>query len=311
MKKIFYLMCVAAIAAGTSFSVKAQDYPSLEGSNYYLIWLDGETESDYGITDKIVQDLRPTWDGQTNPDGAVALYIWENGTQWAGVPATGLGSFDQVGGFLSFNKSLDWAGLGFCMRGDTPERFNVDFTAITEDYRFHMALKAPAGKSLGVELYGQTGGKAAFAVGSPAVNPEGFSPNVTPNFVADAWNIVDIPVSDLTSRGFLYRTTLVSGNFFNIISPDQGNAWNIGLDAVFLYKPSASGINNPKAENKLRVLVTNQIVEVLNATAPVEVYDIAGIKVKTSEEPVFGVEELKKGAYIVKSGKAVAKVIIK
>ena len=53
------------------------------------------------------------------------------------------------------------------------------------------------------------------------------------------------------------------------------------------------------------------IVEVLNTTAPVNVFSITGALVKTSVKPIFGVEELAKGAYIIKSGNAVAKIMIK
>jgi hypothetical protein len=317
MKKIFSLMCVAAIAAGMSFSVKAQDFSSLEGSNYYLIWLDGDTEAEFEITDKIVQDLRPNWAYETNPTGERALYIWTN--TYAANEPTGVGSFGQIGGFFDFTVIADWSGLGFCMRhngddpageskvGDAPDSFPVDFTGISDDYRFHMAAKSTIPNAQGIEIFGGGPGSAGyFSIGIGSFDGK---PNITPGFKTDgSWNIIDIPVSQLRGYGFTNRSPF-KGNYFCIHS--GGAPSNIGFDAVFFYNPSPSGINNPNAENKLRVLVTNQIIEVLNATAPVEVYDIAGIKVKTSEEPVFGVEELKKGAYIIKSGKAVAKVIIK
>jgi hypothetical protein len=198
------------------------------------------------------------------------------------------------------------------MRDNAPASVDVDYTAITDDYRFHMAVKTASPISFGIELVGQTGGAAKFSAGAGGVAAAGFEPNITPNFVSDGntWNVLDIPVSDLRAYGFMNRGTF-RGNFFNIISPDQGTGWTIGIDAVFFYNPEPAGIVNPDADTKLKVLVTNQIVEVLNATAPIEVYNIAGVKVKVSEKPVFGVDELNKGAYILKSGKAVTKVIIK
>lgn len=312
MKKVFTLMCVAAMAAWMSNFAQAQDFSSLEGSDYHVIWLDSDTEVEFEITDKIVQDLRVTWDATNNPDGAIALYIWEN--QWAGVEANGLGAFGQVGGFLNFNKLLGWAGLGLCMRDNAPTSFDVDYTSMTDDYRFHMATRsASSGKSFGIELTGQTSAAAKFAVGSPTVDPAGYSPNLTPNFVADGitWNIIDIPVSQLKEYGFQNRGTF-RGNFLNIISPDQGTGSNIAIDAIFFYKPKSNvGVVSPQKDTQLQVQVTDRIVQVTNATAPIEVYSLTGVKVKTSNEPVFGVEELNKGVYVIKSGAAVAKVIVK
>ncbi len=97
-------------------------------------------------------------------------------------------------------------------------------------------------------------------------------------------------------------------NYFVLLSGAPTN--EIAVDAIFFYKKATTGINDVKA-NKLSVLVTNRIVEVQNAIAPIEVYSVTGSLVKKSIQPIFGVEELAKGAYIIKSGSAVAKVIIK
>ena len=317
MKRVFTIMCLVAVAAFMGSKAKAQDMTSLDGSHYYLIYLDAQTESDYEITSKIVQDLRPNWNYTDNPTGEKALYIWTN-CGYVANPATGKGSFGQIGGFLDFSvTSSTWSGAGWCMRDNTagtaPNTFPVDFTKITDDYHFHAAFRSTFAKASYVQVFGSASGttvtKATFNVG--VGQQDATAPNITPGFVADGttWNIVDITVAQLKTYGWTNRSTIPSGNYFVVGSGAPTN--EIALDAVFFYLHAGSnGINDVKA-NKLNVLVTNRRVEVQNATAPIEVFSVTGALVKKSLEPVFGVEELAKGAYIIKSGNAVAKVMIK
>ncbi|MDP4238573.1 MAG: hypothetical protein Q8904_03765 [Bacteroidota bacterium] len=320
MKKVFTIMCLVVVATFIGSRAKAQDVSSLEGSNYYLIYLDADTESNYDITSKIVQDLRPNWDATSNPTGEKALYIWSN--TYVNNAATGKGSFGQIGGFLDFSVgTVGWSGLGFCMRdnltGTAPKTFPIDYTAITDDYHFHMAVRSSYAAGHAIQVAGSSTG----VIGKLTVNAAQFNvgvgkqdatlPNITPNFVSDGttWNVIDMTVKDLRTYGWTNRSTILpSANYFVTLSGAGPN--EIAVDAVFFYKPASSGINDLKA-NKLNVLVTNRVIEVQNANAPIEVYSITGALVKKSLEPVFGVDGLVKGAYVIKSGNAVAKVMIK
>lgn len=304
MRNLITFLCVVAIAAFTGNKMNAQDMSSLEGSNYYLIWLDADSEAEYEISGKIVQDLRVNWDGTTNPTGEKAMYIWEN--TYAANPANGKGSLGQIGGFLDFTAIGGWSGLGFTMRDDSPTRFDVDYTKLTDDYRFHMAVKSNMAKSHMIQVFGSKDGAAKFSVGVGSMES---TPNITPNFKSDgSWNIIDIPVSELRTYGFTNRAPF-GGNYFVILSGPATN--QIAVDAIYFYNPNpAAGVNDVKV-GKLDVIVTNQIVEVLNATSPIEVYSVTGSLVKTLNEPIFGVDELAKGVYIVKSGYATAKIMIK
>ena len=302
-------MCAVALAAFMGSKAKAQDLTSLDGSNYYLIYLDAQTESDYEITSKIVKDYRPNWDYTTNPDGDRALYLWTGSTYVANA-ATGKGSFGQIGGFLDVSSvgTSGWSGLGWSMRTDAPVKEVVDYTAVTDVYHFHMAVKSSTSpvKAHHIEMFGTATGIANFSVGVGSMDA---APNITPNFPTDgSWYIIDIPISQLKTYGWTNRGTF-TGNYFVTLSGPPTN--NLAMDAIFIYLPAGiNGINDVKA-NKLNVLVTNRIVEVQNATAPIEVFSVTGALVKKSVAPVFGVEELAKGAYIIKSGNAVAKVMIK
>ena len=312
MKKVFTLMSVVAVAAFMGNKAKAIDFSSLQGTNYYLIYLDEGTATDYEITGtKIVQDLRPNWDPTNNINGEKALYLWD-GSSYVANEATGKGSFDQIGSFLDVSSvgAGTWSGLGFNMRangGGVTTSFPVDYTAVTDNYHFHMAVKSSTSplKSHQVQVMGSSTGIAKFSVGVGIFDN---APNITPNFPTNgSWYVIDIPISQLKTYGFTNRDTFI-GNYFVTLSGAPTN--NLAMDAIFIYLPGATGINDVKAD-KLSVLVTNQIVEVQNATAPIEVYSITGALVKKSVEPVFGVDQLAKGAYVIKSGNAVAKVIIK
>lgn len=305
MKRVITIMCVAL---ATFAGANAQDVSSLEKGNYHLIWLDADSEAEFGITSKITQDLRVDWDVATNPNGAKALYIWDN--TYVSNPASGKGSLGQIGGFLDFSVgTIGWSGLGLTMRentGGVTTAFDIDYTTLTDDYRFHMAAKSTAAKGHMIQVMGSATGIAKFSIGVGMVEN---IQNITPNFKTDGtWNIIDMPVSQLRTYGFTNRAKF-KGNYFVVLSGAAPN--NIGIDAVYFYNPAPSGLKDVKANTKLEVMVTRQIVEVLNATGPIEVYGVTGNLVKKTAEPIFGVDELVKGAYVIKSGNAVAKIIIK
>ncbi len=321
MKRVITIMCIVALAAFMGNKAKAvgPDLSSLNGTNYYLIYLDADTETNYGITPLIVQDLRPNWDATNNATGERALYLWA-GSGYVANAATGKGSFGQIGGFLDFAvTSSTWSGAGWTMRdnstGTAPHTFPVDYTKITDDYHFHMAVRSTYAKSSTIEVMGSSSGgttptvsMAAFNVG--VGNLDATKTNITPNFKSDGitWNIIDMTVAQLRTYGWTNRSTIPSGNYFVTLSGPPAN--EIAVDAVFFYKPASTGVNDVNAD-KLSVLVKDRIVEVQNATGAIEVYSVTGSLVKKSVTPKFGVEELAKGAYIIKSGSAIAKVMIR
>jgi len=322
MRRLFTIMCMVAVATfmGNKAKAAGPDMSSLTGTNYYLIYLDADTEANNDITSKIVQDLRPNW-GPDNLAGEKALYLWAGSGYVAGA-ATGKGSFGQIGGFLDFSITAGtWSGAGWCMRANAAATatapavttsYPVDFTQITDDYHFHAAFRSIYTKPSYVQVFGSASGatvtKATFNVG--VGQQDLTAPNITPAWVANGttWNVIDIPVSQLRLYGWTNRSNIPNGNYFVVGSGPATN--EIAIDAVFFYKPAISGVNDVKA-NTLSILLKNRIVEVQNATAPIEVYSVTGSLVKKSVQPVFSVEELAKGAYIIRSGSSVGKVIIK
>jgi hypothetical protein len=322
MRKLFTFITVVALAMSMSNKTQAQVFDLDAASDFYLIWLDEGTEQYYEITDRIVKDYRPNGD-YVQAVGERFIDIWENTFTFDEVSG-GKGAMNQIGGYLNFVTvpGTGWSGGGFQLvqLAGTTLAYDIDFTGITDDYRFHMAARSTLAKASRISLWGggiekdgisiaDDGKRAQFIVGvGDHVYADPALPNLTPDFTVNQWQSIDIPVSQLKEMGWNNRSAF-RGYYFGFELAAATN--NLAIDAVFFYKPEGAGIITPQSNTKLNVLVTNQVVEVLNATAPVEVYNLAGIKVKTSKEPIFGVDELNKGAYIIKSGSAVAKVIIK
>lgn len=303
MKKFFISMGVLALSAGFAVHSFAQDDFS-KGNNYYLIYLDSETEGTLlqsGATVKA--DLRPD-------DVGRALYIWEDtyiGSDGAGKNWNG--SFE---GYLNFSVSAPqgWSGLGFCIIKGSG--YEADLTGVDDSYTMHIAMKSSSDNSHLIILNGPGGLAGRICVGSNAFVDDNISYAPFTNFTRDnKWHLVEIPMSAFFNVGLRYPEPITDGNYWSLLS---GNAvgTNIAMDAIFIYKKNdGQGIGNVSADNKLDVIVTNSTVSVPGATEPLEVYNLMGKLVKVSEEAVFGTDELEKGAYIVRSGHCVAKIVIK
>lgn len=302
MKKFFFSVGVA-IAAMVGTSVYAQDDPFNfdEASNFNLIYLDANIADEWEIASRIDQDLRVN-------DNTVYLYNWiSDGSKYVS-NAQGKGFFGQIAGFLGWTVEYaagGWSGAAFCAVESGGKQ--VDFTKITDDYHFHMAAKSStAGRAHNIQVAGMKDAAAKFSIG---VGEQDAAPNITPDFTTDGtWHVIDLPISRLRELGWENRAPFY-GNFFTMLSGNGPS--DLGIDAVFYYKPKSENSVGKVGADALKVIVTNQIVEVLNATEPIEVYNVSGIKVKTSEKSIFGVDELEKGIYMIKCGNAIAKVAIK
>jgi hypothetical protein len=325
MKKLITFICVAALAAGMGNKAHAQFFDFDGAENFHLIWLDEATEQYWEITDRIAQDLRINGTYGTPNVGERFLDVWENTFTFG--EANGKGALDQIGNYLNcIATNPGWAGGGFQLIPEQGSAALVDLTSITEDYRFHMAVKKMNTAACRINLIG--GGKpdpnnpngpyvyddtkgAHFIVGEGNhVYDDPVLTNLTPVFTANTWLTIDIPVSELRDMGWNNRSTF-KGYYFSF---EFGNVRpnDLMFDAVFYYQPLGTGINGPEVKQpQLQVLVTKNIVEVVNAEAPLEVYDITGKLVKTVNNNIFGADELSKGAYIIKSGNQAAKTIIR
>lgn len=288
---------MALVATAFVFNANAQDDFS-KGSGYHLIYLDSESASNIPAS-SITKDYRV--DDVNN-----FLYVWEN--TYTSLTPSGLNWNGVSGEYLSFQVgSVGWSGFGFAC--DPAGTATKDMSAVTSSYTLHLAMKTTNSASHCISMEGGDGIQARVAIGSAAFVDGANSYPAYTNFTRDGkWHLVEIPMSEFFNKGLRYPAPF-KGNVFSLLSGGVAGT-TIALDAIFIYKKSNSGIDNTTADNKLSVIVTDKVIRVQGTNEPIEVYNIQGQKVKTSEEPVFGVDELQKGIYVVKSANATAKIVL-
>jgi hypothetical protein len=303
MKKLFTLLFVA-VATCVWSSIQAQE--DLQGSAYRLIYLDEES-SNAIPAGQIATDLRVN-------NLNLYLYVWD-GTYSVSDPV-GKNYNNNFGGYLNLTVgSVGWSGLGFLAeekdKGGNPAS-PVDLTGVTNDYTFHIAMKSTATNS---HLFTLRGGSDALeghlCFGTAAISDGKKNYQPFSNFTRDGqWHLIEIPMKEFFDAGLKY-TGPFYGNYFTLLSGGTQGA-NFGMDAIYIYKKKGTGINNPGvANNQLQVISTKNVVEVLNATYPIEIYSVTGQLVYKTTEPLFGTDQLSKGIYVIKSGNATAKIVIK
>lgn len=210
-------------------------HASLQGSDYYVLLMDGET---FGkIEKKVKADIRMQ-------DGADAtstrpLYIWHG---YVGVEAKeGLNFYGVAGEYMSLKvqQTEGWSGFGHYLKVSDP---NFDkMKEINGDYYFHFCYKGAANTVHA--LYPWWGNKKyQMSVGEGSkFNDNGtLFDFVNPisnggKFVANEWNEYEVKVSDM---GIDFTTAPGEEGGQNLFCGLSGgvNGTVINLDAVFFYK---------------------------------------------------------------------------
>ncbi len=204
---------------------------SLNGSEYYLISLDGVTYEK--IKSKVVADFRVN-------DTSSFLYWW-NGPAFTAGTSEGPNFYNEVEEWTSliispFDKeAMTWFGAGFFCN-DTAALHNLLKINETngEGYYLHMAWKSNAAGNYGVKLFDNTV-EIEVIVGD-ASSEYGFARD-------NEWHEVEVPLTYFYKKGLFYREPFVGGdgapglNVMAITQPSDGT-WpkDINLDACFIYK---------------------------------------------------------------------------
>ena len=296
MKKLtFSLMLLASVSFTTK--VLAQD-DFTKGSGYHLIYLD-QASADKIPVANITKDYRV--DDTNN-----FLYIWD--ATYTSNAAAGPNWNGEVGEFLDFSvNSVGWSGFGFA----SPATYLRDWSAVTADYTFHIAMKATNAATHCLIIYGPGGLVGKAAIGTTPFIDNGVSTPVWGNFVRDnKWHLIEIPMSYFFDQGLRFPEPFGS-NIFATLSGGVAGV-EVSMDAIFFYRKETTGVNNVKGDN-LDVLVTKNTISVIgaNAKTPVQLFSITGAKIRTSNEAIMGIEDLQKGIYIVRCGQLSKKIAIK
>jgi hypothetical protein len=322
MKNLLTLVCVSFCLCITTKTF-AQDDALTTGSNFYPFLLDEDSRT--AIGDKIVFDLAPN-------EETMYLYYWM--ANWPGGPQVPNGDgtmryaftclanddYEDFGyydndEYVNVEHDPDgvvntlYAGFAFQFKN-----MSIDLSALDQnagDYYFHVALKTVQYNSMGFTFHGYGGSEANYEIGDGSITDRP-APDV-PLIKDGKWHLYEFPVQTLINKGIaLHRPIVAADDLITLLAIfNYGPKYStIGVDAMFFYNKTGTGINSP-AVDKLQIITTKNTISVLNAVEAIEIYSITGQKVYMGKEAVIGTDELGKGVYVVKSGNATAKVVIR
>ncbi|HIR37061.1 MAG TPA: T9SS type A sorting domain-containing protein [Candidatus Limisoma gallistercoris] len=252
------------------------------------------------------------------------MYIWtqggdENITFVAGNPSNGVGVDFQTDGFTCLEVSTyGWSGAGLTIDEGAP----IDLSHISDDTHFHMGVRpennAPAaiaviiGDGTNVQ-YNMKWSPAKISVGSSAFIDGGVSYPLVGDFDREGgdWLAIDLTFGDLKKLypSFAYLPGEFFGNIFSVLGGGvQGQSFS--MDACYLYSPANGGVEGVAAD-EAQIVVSAKTVSVLGGEEGIDIYNVSGQLVKSTESTIVGVEDLTPGIYVVKAGNAVKKVVIR
>jgi endoglucanase len=123
----------------------------------------------------------------------------------------------------------------------------------------------------------------------------------TPQLVANQWVSVDIPI---TSLGGIVAGNLTRDNIGQI-GITTANVTNVWYDNIYLHKNTVLGTNEAQVKSDVRMypnpVKAGETVTVDGKVKSLEVYNMAGQKVKNSVDNTVATDGLSKGFYIIKT----------
>ena len=310
MKNLTLLAAMAVCGVGIANAQYVGD-PALSkttstGNLYDVLLLDNASIESLKTSGKTVQDLR-------TDDVNRFLYVWDN------TFVAGDGSYPgvdmQMDGYVSFDVStIGWSGAGFNIANAA-----ADLEHFTDNTHFHCGLRSTngiknvaliIGDGYAFENKNDKWSPAKISVGSEAFVDNGASYPLVGNFSADGeWVAVDITLGQLKKLwpDFNYKAVGFGGNILAVLGGGTAGK-NICLDAAYFYTPSEGSVEGIAADAD--IIVTARTINAAGAEE-IALYNLAGQLVKKVNSSVMGVEDVAAGAYIVKAGNAVKKVVLK
>lgn len=312
MKNLTLLAAMAVCGVGIANAQYVGD-PALSkttstGNLYDVLLLDNASIESLKTSGKTVQDLRAD-------DVNRFLYVWDN------TFVAGDGSYPgvdmQMDGYVSFDVStIGWSGAGFNIANAA-----ADLKHFTDNTHFHCGLRSTngiknvaliIGDGYAFENENDKWSPAKISVGSEAFVDNGASYPLVGNFSADGeWVAVDITLGQLKKLwpSFNYKAGGFGGNILSFLAGGTTGK-NISLDAVYFYTPGngESAVAGVVADTD--IIVTARTVNAAG-TDEIALYNLAGQLVRKVNASIMGIEDIAAGAYIVKAGNAVKKVVLK
>jgi hypothetical protein len=236
--KMYYFTIYAIDFSGNqseAATIFALPYSLRNGSDFYVIYMDAESEASFGAQVKEKSMFRDIdIDSQTltrrNRTGENAWGI-ETSDSWVAVD-------------VAVENTNGGAVVAIPDAGKT-----IDLSAIDDNYYFHFAIKSPASQpDVGwtLILYSDfPGDSAKFYVGPDNVASVRGFPWLGNYAHDDKWQHFEIPVSQLMSKGYKWNTPLSGRRRLLGFQSPSGAGTSLNLDAVFFYRKPAGVVSPP------------------------------------------------------------------
>jgi hypothetical protein len=251
------------------------------------------------------------------------LYIWPDGTSLAATPAVGTGSLGQDS-YTSFSVgTLGWWGCGYYVGPDANPGATIDMQDVTANWVFHFAIRTDCAQDITVTLYGSTSNPSdpnntTLTQGKIVLNKTNL-----PLTKRDAtqWVEYEIPMSQLmtnaveATNNLKYLAPLKKQNYVAFSGGNDAGSF-IAWDNVYIGKPDSTqnpdAIINPEFK-KLELSLSGDYLNVFNnnSNERIDIFNISGVKILSSNVNCINISSLSAGVYIVKSGNLVNKFLKK
>lgn len=219
----------------------------------------------------------------------------------------------EEGGYVSVQVTgtAGWSGAGF--NAQDP---GLNTSTFTDDTHFHMAYMTPTNNApvtILCTLLDNTTATATpfkFAIGEATSDNGVTVPSIAPK-CTDDWQGIDLTFAQMKK---LFPTCAVeatehwTGNYFTWLGGNV-TGQTMAFDAMYFWDAEESGILSVETESA-QFVQTGKTLNVMGRNG-IELYNMAGAKVKSTEGTVIGIENLASGVYVAKSGNLVKKVVVR
>ena len=281
MKKFTLIAGMAAVALGASaqFNIDGAGYvedvaKANPDAKYVAIAI-----SDYSVEQLGAGNVVPAWPEGDGSDPTIReLYFWDNTFTpgIAGTPAPGWNEenmdFDYT---VLIVGASTWSGAGYCIPDECKA---VDFD-LKPETRFHMSYSslgagAPAG--IQIQLLPDVHGDANKGVWNFSLGTSFEGAPIIGKASNEDWQTIDISLADLAklnNKTPNYEATNNAKGNYMVVLGGSGEGNTIAIDNAFFYTPGAGAAING--------------VEADNADAPVEYFNLQGVRVANPANGLF------------------------
>lgn len=311
MKK-FTLLAVSGLMAMAAQAQFNADPATSEVIKKGVSTLDYIVLSDQAVADVEKAGARVSYIG---PDAAAGrnLYVWEN--TFAGTdnfnPRVDMYEGEAISLMVG---NVGWSGAGFNIGADNLP--GVNLAHLNENTMFHLAYMCPNGnapQSIAFILFdGDGSAPAKIAVGDSFVDNGATFPTIGAK-ANDDWQGIDISLGNLKKYWPTFDLQNKANWTGNILSFLAGGVagQTLALDAIYFYNTgSEDSIQEINGASAVNFVVTGNTVNVIGGNG-IELYNVSGSLVKSTEGTTLGISNLPKGVYVAKSGNKAQKIAVK